>query len=168
MLASSLRGLCYLTYRAHQRSFNAAMTMLTNPIYLDPNEVRFQSVAASGPGGQNVNKSNSKVEARINIDQCSAIDDKTRERLIKLFRRRITKDNELYITCQDSRSGEENKAHALKRLQSMIQEAKDAEYLEPPPVVVHTESRAREAKRIQDKRLHSQKKRERKDSRWYG
>jgi ribosome-associated protein len=91
------------------------------PIIL-PSEVEFIAIRAQGPGGQNVNKVSCAVHARFDIG-ASSLPAYVKERLLELRDTRITREGVLVLKAQQSRSLEQNKEDALKRLQELVEQA---------------------------------------------
>ena len=89
---------------------------------IDPAEVEFSAIRAQGPGGQNVNKVSCAVHARFDI-AASSLPSHVKERLLALSDSRITGDGVIVLKAQASRSLEQNKLDALRRLQELIDEA---------------------------------------------
>ena len=79
---------------------------------------------SSGAGGQNVNKVNSKAMIRILVADMSAFGSHVPERMRKLFKNRINKDDEIIVTSEESRDQEQNTKIAIDKLKTMICEAK--------------------------------------------
>lgn len=65
-------------------------------------ELVFNYSRSSGPGGQNVNKVNSKVDLRFNIDGAAWISDETKQRLKDHYAHFINKDGEFYLQSQSN------------------------------------------------------------------
>ncbi|MET3131209.1 ribosome-associated protein [Oxalobacteraceae bacterium GrIS 1.11] len=82
-------------------------------------EVEFSAIRAQGPGGQNVNKVSNAIHLRFDVAN-SALPDAYKERLLALRDQRITKDGVIVLKAQQSRSQEQNKEAALRRLQELI------------------------------------------------
>jgi ribosome-associated protein len=99
------------------------MLRITDAIAIDDADLDERFVRASGPGGQNVNKVASAVELRFNIDQSSALDEPTRERLRRLAGSRLTSDGVLVIDARRHRTQAENRKDARARLAAMIRAA---------------------------------------------
>ena len=89
---------------------------------INPAEVAFSAIRAQGPGGQNVNKVSCAVHARFDI-AASSLPPHVKERLLALADSRITQDGVLVLKAQQSRSLEQNKEDALRRLQALVDEA---------------------------------------------
>jgi ribosome-associated protein len=89
---------------------------------INPDEVEFSAIRAQGPGGQNVNKVSCAVHARFDI-AASSLPERVKERLLALRDTRITGEGVLVIKAQASRSLEQNKEDALRRLQELVDAA---------------------------------------------
>ena len=86
---------------------------------IDPAEVSFTAIRAQGPGGQNVNKVSCAVHLRFVI-AASSLPDAVKGRLLDLNDNRITRDGVVVLKAQQSRSLEQNKMEALRRLQELV------------------------------------------------
>jgi len=78
---------------------------------------------SGGPGGQNVNKVNSRVEIRIHIDELQGLSEAERQRLTSVLSNRITTQGELVIFVDNERSQLDNKVLAFQRLEQLIKNA---------------------------------------------
>lgn len=75
---------------------------------------------SSGPGGQNVNKLNTRVGVCLNIPSCGGLTEQQKKTLLCLLRNRIDNEGNLRIFCQDHRSQAANRNTAIERLGEMI------------------------------------------------
>ena len=85
-------------------------------------ELSFKAVRSSGPGGQHVNKTASKVEVMYNLRTSKAISDLEKEQLMNRLGSRITDDGNIIISCGKTRSQHRNKAIVIERLLDLIQQ----------------------------------------------
>ncbi len=104
------------------------MIRITPTVWLEDNELSFEFLRASGPGGQNVQKVESAVRLRFDVRRSPSLTDYVRSRLERLAGARLTKDGVLLIEAQRYRTQERNRADALERLIDLIREA-----AAPPP-----------------------------------
>jgi ribosome-associated protein len=93
----------------------------SNP-QINPDEVEFSAIRAQGPGGQNVNKVSCAVHARFDI-VASSLPPAVKERLLAMRDARITHEGVLVLKAQQSRSLEQNKVEAMRRLQELVDKA---------------------------------------------
>ena len=124
-------------------------------ITIGDEEIRESFMRCSGPGGQNVNKVNSGVQLRFDVQGCASLPDDVRHRLIKIAGSRMNKEGELVLTVQKHRSQLGNRQEALFRLEEMIGEA----LKEPTPRKPTRVPRGARQRRLDDKRHRSNIKR---------
>uniref|UniRef100_M0ZXD5 Immature colon carcinoma transcript n=1 Tax=Solanum tuberosum TaxID=4113 RepID=M0ZXD5_SOLTU len=87
-------------------------------ITLDHVTVNF--ARSGGPGGQNVNKVNTKVDMRFNVEKAYWLSDRVREKILQMEKNRINKDGELVISSTKTRTQKGNIEDALSKLQVLI------------------------------------------------
>ena len=87
-----------------------------------PDELQFDAIRASGPGGQNVNKVSNAVHLRFDI-RASSLPEAVKARLLNWADQRISSEGVVVIKAQDSRSLERNRADAVARLVELVQAA---------------------------------------------
>ncbi len=109
---------------------------------------RLQYSRSSGPGGQNVNKVNTKAEIWITVSEIRGLSERALARLRTMSGRRLTMGGELHLTAETERSLEGNKATVLERLRELILQARHE-----PKVRKKTKiSRGAKQRRLQSKR----------------
>lgn len=86
-------------------------------------EFTFATSRSSGPGGQNVNKVNSKVELRFAVDQSTLLSDREKQIILSKLKNRINNDGELIITVQTDRSQLKNKEEAIEKFHELLNKA---------------------------------------------
>jgi len=84
--------------------------------------VEYNATLAQGPGGQNVNKVNTAIQLRFDINN-SSLPRAVKQRLLRMPDSRISKDGVLVIKAKEERSQLRNKEDALERLRTMIKQA---------------------------------------------
>jgi len=86
-------------------------------------EFQFLTSRSSGPGGQNVNKVNSKVELRFDIQNSSLLTDGQKEILLVKLATKITSEGILSVVSQRDRSQLANKEDVIEKLYLLISKA---------------------------------------------
>lgn len=124
------------------------------------NELGIQRVRSGGPGGQNVNKTASKIVLRFNPAASSAFDDAERALVLAALAGRLTTEGDLVIHSSEHRSAERNLDAARSRLAAALRQA-----LVRPKVRRATRpTRSSGVRRLDAKRQRSERKRDRRAS----
>lgn len=125
----------------------------TTPIVPDlSTEFQFFTSRSSGPGGQNVNKVNSKVELRFNIQNSELLTDEQKEILLVKLASKVTSEGILIVISQRDRSQLVNKEDSVKKLYTLI-------YRALTPIKARKSTRPTKSsveKRLQSKRIKSE------------
>lgn len=87
------------------------------------NEFLFTASRSSGPGGQNVNKVNTRVEIRFNILKSSVLSESEKEIIYNKLTRRINSEGELSAVSQSERSQLKNREKATEKLLLLLAKA---------------------------------------------
>ena len=98
----------------------SATITLAPGVTLDRTALRYHYARSGGPGGQNVNKVNTKAELRIRPEQIQGLTDGARQRLSRTAANRITADGDLLIASDTERSQEANRRACVERLSMLV------------------------------------------------
>jgi ribosome-associated protein len=99
---------------------------MTEPISNVPDlstEFVFQASRSSGPGGQNVNKVNSKVELRFNISDSALLTDEQKAILLTKLATKINSEGYIIVVSQRDRSQLANKEDVIRKTYELIEKA---------------------------------------------
>ena len=117
-------------------------------------EVAFATARSGGPGGQNVNKVNSKVILKFAINESRLLTDEQKTRILGKLKSFITNEGVLMLQSQEERSQLQNKELVIKKLNDLLVKAfterKKRKATKPSKTSVH--------KRIAEKKHRSEKK----------
>jgi ribosome-associated protein len=93
---------------------------VTNSLTIPLDEFRFEFARSGGPGGQNVNKVNSKATLRWNPAESPSLPPAVRDRLLRAVASRLTKEGELLVTSQLTRDQSRNVDDCLEKVRELI------------------------------------------------
>lgn len=117
-------------------------------------ELTFSVSRSSGPGGQNVNKVNSKVTLKFDVVLSKILTEEEKGVILRKLSPKLTTDGVLILTAQDSRSQLDNKQSAIIKFERLIAKAFEKKKLRKAT----KPSKGAVQKRIQSKKQHSEKK----------
>lgn len=98
------------------------LLVVTARIQIPHDEFAFQFARSSGPGGQNVNKVNSKATLRWRPLESPSLPDDVRQRFAVRFASKLLTDGSLLISCEKSRSQLLNRIGCLEQLAGWLKE----------------------------------------------
>ena len=86
-------------------------------------ELTYTAARGSGPGGQHVNKANTKVELRWSLASSTGFGESEKGRLSAKLATRLTQDGELVLTDHSTRSQARNREEVTKRFYAILEGA---------------------------------------------
>lgn len=132
------------------------MIPITKDIALDEDDICFNFIRSSGPGGQKVNKVSTAVQLRFDAAG-SSLPTEVRKRLERLAGHRITQEGVLIIDARRYRTQAQNRRDALERLVEIIRKAA----AKPKPRLRTQPPLAAKERRMESKRRRAEIKRQR-------
>lgn len=120
------------------------MLKVSDEISIPESEISMTPIRAAGPGGQHVNKVATAIHLQFHFLDSPSLPERVKDRLAAMNDRRISADGVITIKAQASRSQEQNKTDAIRRLGELIGSAA----VEPKP-----RKKTRPAKKAREKRL---------------
>lgn len=96
---------------------------IKNNITIPEHELEITSSRAGGPGGQHVNKTNTKITIRWNVKNTSVLTEEQKERVLQKLQSSLTTEGDLIVHNNESRSQQQNKKLALEHLAQQIRQA---------------------------------------------
>jgi ribosome-associated protein len=122
--------------------------------FLLQQELTFSYSRSSGPGGQNVNKVNTKVTVKLDVPTSAILTPEQKQTLIQKLSTRLTNEGVIVLSAQDKRSQLQNKEAAIVKLQKLLAKAFEKRKKRKATVP----SKAAKLKRLETKKRDSQKK----------
>jgi len=117
-------------------------------------EITFTTSRSSGPGGQHVNKTESRVTLNWNLESSAAFNDDARNLVRRGLKTRLTAEGDLKLSCQSYRSQNRNKEEVTERFLALIEKL-----ARPPKKRKKTKpTKASIERRLKEKKVRSAKK----------
>ncbi len=117
-------------------------------------ELSYKYVRSSGSGGQHVNKVSSKAELYFNLEDSTVFNDLEKLKLFEFLKNRLNKDGVVVLACDESRSQFRNKAIVTQRFINLVEEGLKEQKKRRPTRIPRSVKR----KRLNNKRINSEKK----------
>ncbi len=111
-------------------------------IFIPESEVRFEFMRSSGPGGQNVNKVETKVRLFWDFGETNVLSEGQKETVREKLEHRMNKNGELYVSVDETRSQEQNRQLAVDRMRELVARV----------LLVHPERKLKVPKKVKRKR----------------
>ena len=139
------------------------MTMdAAEEVLIPESELVFKASRSSGPGGQNVNKLNTRVTALFDVAGSPSLSEDQKQQVLNALSTRVDKNGVLHVVSQKHRSQEANRRTAAERLQQLVRDA-----LKPRPVRKKTKApAAARERRLEEKKRRSARKQQRMGKDW--
>ena len=118
------------------------------------NELVFTTSRSSGPGGQNVNKVNSKVTLQFDVMRSAVLTSDEKQIIGEKLKSRVTGDGVLMLTAQDKRSQLKNKEEVLLKFDRLLAKAFEKRRARKPT----RPSKSAVQNRLKKKKAHGEKK----------
>lgn len=130
---------------------------INDNIIIPEHELVFKASRSSGPGGQNVNKLNTRISLFFNIQQSDCFSEIQKKRLLRSLFTRIDKEGFIRVVSQKFRTQNANRQAAIERLQELLEKA-----LKPKPIRKKTKvPYSAKQKRLEDKKRRGRLKQQR-------
>ena len=134
-----------------------AMIVITGDTFINEDELVFKVSRSGGPGGQNVNKVNTRVTLFFDVANCGSLSDWQKQRILARLATRSDKNGVLRVVSQKFRTQRANRKAAVERLQQLLTDA-----LKTRPIRKKSKvSYAAKQRRLEQKRRRSLLKRQR-------
>jgi ribosome-associated protein len=121
---------------------------IDSQLEIDEQELEVLTTTSRGPGGQHVNRSETRVVLRWNVLESASLTEVQRARILDRLGSRISREGVLQVAAEDHRSQTRNRELARERLASLLAEALKQERLRKAT----KPTRASRKKRVDDKK----------------
>jgi ribosome-associated protein len=99
------------------------MLEITKDIFIDEGRLVFKTSRSGGPGGQNVNKLNTRVTLFFDVAGCDGLSDTQKQRILDRLSTRADKDGVIRVVSQKFRTQIANRRAAVERLLELLRDA---------------------------------------------
>jgi ribosome-associated protein len=130
------------------------MPRINHDLEIDDGELRFEFARSGGPGGQNVNKVETKVRLLFDVAHSPSLSGDQRSLIEERLATRVTKAGVLYVSSQRHRTREANRKATVEKFVELLAGALEIEAPRVPTRIPRTQRR----RRLESKRQKSRKK----------
>ncbi|MDZ7722503.1 MAG: alternative ribosome rescue aminoacyl-tRNA hydrolase ArfB [candidate division KSB1 bacterium] len=132
----------------------SSMIHINSNTAIPENELNFTASTSSGPGGQHVNRTNTKVTLLFDLENSQSLTRQQKDKIHRSLANRINNDGMLSISSQEYKSQYSNKKNALEKFEYLLRQV-----LKPHKKRKHTRvPRSEKRKRLQNKKHRGEKK----------
>lgn len=122
-------------------------------------EIEVEMSRSGGPGGQHVNKTETRVTVRFDVARSPCLSDRVRQKLLAKLGSRLTKNGEILVSADDHRYRARNHNDALVRLETILDQA----LFEEKPRRATKPTRGSKERRLSEKKRTGERKKARRD-----
>lgn len=133
------------------------MIEITRDTCINEDELVFKVSRSSGPGGQNINKLNTRVTLFFDVANCQSLSDLQKRRIFTHLSSRVDKSGVLRVISQKFRTQRANRRAAVERLQQLLADSLEIRPIRKKSKVPY----AAKQRRLEEKRRRSLLKRQR-------
>lgn len=126
---------------------------IKNSIVIPENELEITASRAGGPGGQHVNKSDTRITVRWNVINSSALNEEQKSRVLLNLQSRLTSEGDLIVHNSESRSQQQNKKLALMNLANEVRKGLYVPRKRKPTKVTESAKQSRLQSKMQRSRV---------------
>ena len=147
----------------NRESVDDDILRISDEVSIPLSELSYRFSRSSGPGGQHVQKSSTRVELLFDVANSPSLNDAQRSRVLRRLAGYVDAEGLLHLTAQSERSQLRNREAVVSRFQSMMRGALKSRKQRRP---TRPTAQSRE-RRLRKKRERSQTKKERREIREY-
>jgi ribosome-associated protein len=127
---------------------------ISNEVSIALSELKFATSRSGGPGGQNVNKLETRVELIFDVNASPSLSEEEKAQILEALRSRVDSEGRIRVVAQESRSQWQNKQRAIEKFSSLLRSALKPrrKRVTTQPSLRSKELRYRKKKRLSEKK----------------